>query len=192
MKRVKSSSIQKTSKKDKTSISDKRKAKEESKNGNKGLIASCLTLASVGMVNFMGQTNNVCVPGTGFDEVAENADFIIQDTPMTVMGAKRDLVADDTLSQYQTQWENDYEKNSIIAQDDVYGSIVDLTPGNPDDLTNHSAIFAGKMSLEEAYMAHDIRESFLQRHVSQMAAEAEVTELQTGDFKAKINKTWRA
>jgi len=48
----------------------------------------------------------------------------------------------------------------------VYGSIVDLTPGNPDDLTNHSAIFAGKMSLEEAYMAHDIRESFLQRHVS--------------------------
>lgn len=131
------------------------------------------------------------MPGAGFDEVAENTDYIIQDTPMTAMDAKKDLsnafIAEDSLTEYQTNWGNLYDENSIVANNDVYGNIEDLIPAQPTDLHHPTNILSTGMTLEEAYMAHDIRESFLQRHVNPMASESEVTELETKDFKTKIN-----
>lgn len=41
------------------------------------------------------------------------------------------------------------------------------------------------MTLEEAYVAYDMRESFLQKHVSSIAVDADTTELETKDFKTK-------
>ena len=41
------------------------------------------------------------------------------------------------------------------------------------------------MTLEEAYVAFDMRESFIQRHVSEMGEQADQTELETKDFKIK-------
>jgi len=41
------------------------------------------------------------------------------------------------------------------------------------------------MTLEEAYVAYDMRESFLQKHVSSIAIDADTTELETKDFKTK-------
>lgn len=135
------------------------------------------------------------MPGAGFDEVAENADYIIQDTPMTAIDAKKDLnnafIADDSLTEYQTNWGNIYDENSIVANNDVYGKIEDLAPAQPNDLSHTSHNLSPGMTLEEAYMAHDIRESFLQRHVNPMISDCEVTELETSDFKTKINKTWK-
>ena len=47
------------------------------------------------------------------------------------------------------------------------------------------------MTLEEAYVAFDLRESFLQRHSSPMAMQADSTELNMKDFKTKSCNVWK-
>ena len=51
---------------------------------------------------------------------------------------------------------------------------------------------AGGLTLEEAYVAFDMRESYLQRHASEMALQAEMTELQTKDFTTRSCNVWKS
>ena len=48
------------------------------------------------------------------------------------------------------------------------------------------------ISIEEAYMAFDMRESYLQRHASPMGMQADTTELQMKDFTTKSCNVWKA
>lgn len=47
------------------------------------------------------------------------------------------------------------------------------------------------MTLSEAYIAYDMRESFLQRQASSLAQQAETTELATKDFTTKSINMWK-
>jgi len=48
------------------------------------------------------------------------------------------------------------------------------------------------MTLQDAYVAFDMRESYLQRHASSLALEAEMTELQTKDFTTRSCNMWKS
>lgn len=47
------------------------------------------------------------------------------------------------------------------------------------------------MTLEEAYVAFDMRESYLQRHASPMAKYSDQTDLKIKDFSTSTSNMWR-
>ena len=47
------------------------------------------------------------------------------------------------------------------------------------------------VTLSEAYIAYDMRESFLQRQASSLALQAETTEMVTKDFATKSINIWK-
>jgi len=77
---------------------------------------------------------------------------------------------------------------------DEYASAGDFVPANPEQVrpTNIVNRTNTGMTLEEAYVAYDMRESFIQRHVSSMGMQADQTELETKDFKTKSCNQWRS
>ena len=48
------------------------------------------------------------------------------------------------------------------------------------------------MSIEDAYVAYDMRESYLQRHASPMSRYSDQTDLQIKDFSTKTSNMWRS
>jgi len=47
-------------------------------------------------------------------------------------------------------------------------------------------------SIEDAYAMYDMRESYMQRHLSPLASQAEATELNTKDFHTKSCNMWKS
>lgn len=48
------------------------------------------------------------------------------------------------------------------------------------------------ITLEDAYVAFDMRESYLQRHASSLGMESEMVELQTKDFSTRSCNVWKS
>lgn len=78
---------------------------------------------------------------------------------------------------------------------------LDLVPAKPEadsslqvnasSIMNRTTAAAG-MTLEEAYVAFDMRESYLQRHASPMARYSDQTDLQINDFSTRTSNMWRS
>ena len=70
-----------------------------------------------------------------------------------------------------------------------------FVPAKPEEVQQGSNSILNRttsgMTLEEAYVAFDLRESYLQRHASPMAMQADSTELNMKDFKTKSCNVWK-
>jgi len=64
--------------------------------------------------------------------------------------------------------------------------------GHPNTLLNTTATGSNGLTLEEAKMAFNMRESFIQRHVTPMSTMADATELSTKDFTTKSCNMWKS
>ena len=64
-------------------------------------------------------------------------------------------------------------------------------PPTSTALMNNSSVANG-LTLEDAYHAFDLRESYLQRHASPLGKESIQTDLKINDFSTSTKNMWRS
>lgn len=163
---------------------------------NKGQIAAATMLSVVGLLNYMGNGEAVC---TSLDEVNSNRMPDEQFRVARVSEAKNDLTAESFTVEEDL---DDGEVEDWTLEQDLmkeYNFAGELVPARPNSISS-PASWSGNsilnrtstgVTLEEAYVAYDMRESFLQRHASSMVMQADRTELVTKDFTTKSCNMWR-
>ena len=186
------------------------KDKRAVKQSNKGLIGAVMTLSVVGMLNYVGNTGGAGECNTRFDQ--QNANIMPEDQFRDgyVQNAKNDYTAtfgsgsmyieevreeeeqDPVIAMDLTLDNNDWQLNEFVpAKLDQTGT--DMTEyGHPNTLLNTTATGSNGLTLEEAKMAFNMRESFIQRHVTPMSTMADATELSTKDFTTKSCNMWKS
>lgn len=110
-----------------------------------------------------------------------------------VSEAKNELQQEDFM-------EEDWSMDVNVLEDDpnpVYDEFAhsgDLVPARTSQLHTQNNILNrthSGVTLEEAYVAFDMRESYLQRHASPLARYSDTTDLQMKDFATKTNNMWK-
>lgn len=188
--------IAKPSKKKTNSVSDKRQNKVEEKS-NKGLITSATMLSVVGLLNYMG---NGEVPSCDYSLIqTESNSMPLEQLRVAKVSEARDndlpenLYDYDNVSEHNSEWsfEQDAQFNPSFDEYDFHG---DLVPAKPETVRYENRILnrtVAGLTLEEAYIAYDMRESFLQRHASPLANQSDTMELQTKDFMTRSSNIWK-
>lgn len=69
----------------------------------------------------------------------------------------------------------------------------DNVPAKPEQVHKNTVLNKNStgMTIEEAYVAYDMRESYLQRHASPMARYSDATDLTTKEFSTKTRNMWQ-
>ena len=113
--------------------------------------------------------------------------------------AKHELNADDFISSVDESWDIEASVEDLHAPFSEYDFEGNLVPVKPSELQAEQAASSSIMNrtnagitLEEAYWAFDMRESYLQRHASPMGMQADTTELQMKDFTTKSCNIWKS
>ena len=180
--RASSKDKKKPSQKDE-SVKEKRQRKIETKekSSNKGLIGSAMTLSVVGMLNFMGSTEMAACT-TSLDGEKREADelrFAGQSYGSQVLDTE-DILSEANFgscdeNSYINDWVNldNEEIDDLEPSFNDYGFTGELAPAKIEQVVMPNGILNKTntgMTLEEAYVAYDLRESYLQRHMSPLAA----------------------
>ena len=79
---------------------------------------------------------------------------------------------------------------------DEYDFKGELVPALPEDVVMSASILnqtncSPGIKYEDTYAPYDLRESYMQRHLSPLASKAEATELNTKDFNTKSCNVWK-
>ena len=182
------------------SSKEKRSAKTDQKS-NKGLIGAATMLSVVGMLNYMG--NGQVPTFTSLNEQYTSQVPLEQFRILRAQDAKNDI--ENFVIDEEEEQENSYDVYSIeedmqplFDEYDFAGNLVPaMLPlenkmeqsGNKNGILNQSNT---GMTLQEAYVAFDMRESYLQRHASPLALQAaDATELETKEFTTKSFNMWK-
>lgn len=89
-------------------------------------------------------------------------------------------------------WSIDVNLNEVPQIEEMPFS-GDYAPAKPEQVHPSTRIMnrtSAGLTLDEAFVAFDLRESFLQRHASPMAMHAEATDLETKNFATKSVNMW--
>jgi hypothetical protein len=152
-------------------------------------------LSVVGMLNYMGnQEVPMC---TSLDEQYSNQMPLEQYRMARVSEAKNQLLPQQQHVDEDWSMDVNTEENDLRPAYDEYAFSGDLVPAKPSQvLPPHQGNgilnrTSSGITLEEAYVAFDMRESYLQRHASPMALYSDTTDLYMKDFATKTSKVWK-
>ena len=96
---------------------------------------------------------------------------------------------------------NEYDRQRILDLADIIRQSSSLVPALSSNLPVRSSNIShqltqnadpGQFSLEDTYLAFDLRESYLQRKSNLFGNQAESTILETDEFETKTCNLWRA
>ena len=185
-------------KKPSKTMKNRRQDKADSKS-NKGLIGASLMLSAVGMLNYMGnQEMPVC---TQLDVIKAQKEPEDQQRVAQVVLAKADLQPQDFESISANEWSLDSIREiEEEGYDDFnpheYSIYRNMVPAKLNEVNsfnyNNQTTHLPSVNIEDAYVAFDMRESYLQRHASPMARFSDQTDLSIKDFSTKTTNMWRS
>lgn len=149
-----------------------------------------MMLSVVGMLNYMGnQEIPIC---TSLDGKYDNQMPLDEYRIAKVSEAKSELQ-----QEYFVEEDWSMDVNVLDDPDPVYDEFAhsgDLVPARQSQLHTQNSILNrthSGVTLEEAYVAFDMRESYLQRHASPLARYSDTTDLHMKDFATKTNNMWK-
>ena len=99
---------------------------------------------------------------------------------------------DDAPSDYDAGYDSEKLFSDLIANEGKNtGTAQQIAQPLANSIVNRTSSAAG-LTLDEAYKAFDMRESYLQRHASPMARYSDQTDLKINDFSTRTNNMWRS
>ena len=97
---------------------------------------------------------------------------------------------------YIQEGDNELSLEEVFNKYDIYEAsqstaLVRSTNDMPPAVNGSSLLGRNEFSLQEAYIAFDLRESYLQRQSNPLAAQADSIYLETEDFATKTDNMYR-
>lgn len=181
------------------------------------MIGSAISLSVVGLLNYMGQAEVPDCSAFNSEKNDEKIDDRNLDAAYIPGVMIRDNLSDANDGSYDSDGEDLVENGNNDDWTNIVNSEldhVDIQPvfdeydfnGNlmkamPDDVVlptttgsilNHpDCASLGQIKYEDAIAAFDLRESYMQRHLSPLASQAEQTELNTKQFNTQSCNVWK-